>query len=284
MSALSKKDLRKLRKDDGVQREAQESTETLAGKKRQLSEVDPELEEVNSQLVGLDDHSKRIIMVRYLMNLRDKARSESDFARSDSLRMKLSKMGVEVKDQKNGPSGWKFNDGSTTKLDQGVHVPEFATRKKLKASLPESVSTHQKTQQTKSKDVMEAERDRNKSTLEKIQGNKSSAGTNIQGVQVEELEVGTGALAEQGKKVRVFYVGKLKSTGKVFDASTKTPFSFKLGKGEVIRGWDIGVSGMRVGGRRRLTIPPEKAYGKSGAPPAIPGNATLIFDVQLVGV
>lgn len=280
MSALSKKELRKLRKEDGGQQEQQKSIETLAGKKRQLSDVDPELEEANSQLVGLDEHSKRIILVRYLMNLRDKARSESDFARSDSLRAKLSKIGVEVKDQKNGPSGWKFNDGSTTKLDQSVRVPEFATRKKLKASLPES----QTAQKPKSKDVMEAERDRNKSTLEKIQGNKISAGTNIQGVQVEELEVGTGAPAEQGKKVRVFYVGKLKSTGKVFDASTKTPFSFKLGKGEVIRGWDIGVSGMRVGGRRRLTIPPEKAYGKSGAPPAIPGNATLIFDVQLVGV
>ena len=63
----------------------------------------------------------------------------------------------------------------------------------------------------------------------------------------------------------------------MFDSSTSKPFTFKLGRSEVIRGWDIGVLGMAVGGRRRLVIPPEKAYGKSGAPPAIPGNKQFLF-------
>ena len=66
--------------------------------------------------------------------------------------------------------------------------------------------------------------------------------------------------------------------------SKKKPFVFRLGKGEVIKGWDIGVSGMAVGGVRRLTIPPEKAYGKQGSPPVIPSNATLVFDVTLCKV
>lgn len=77
----------------------------------------------------------------------------------------------------------------------------------------------------------------------------------------------------------------MKSNNKVFD-STKTGkgFSFKLGRGEVIRGWDVGVAGMKVGSKRRITCPPNMAYGAKGAHPAIPGNATLVFDVELRGV
>jgi FKBP-type peptidyl-prolyl cis-trans isomerase len=75
---------------------------------------------------------------------------------------------------------------------------------------------------------------------------------------------------------------KLDSKGAQFDSSTS--FTFSLGAGNVIRGWDTGVVGMRVGGRRRLTIPPELAYGSSGRPPVIPGNATLVFDIELLNV
>jgi FK506-binding nuclear protein len=75
------------------------------------------------------------------------------------------------------------------------------------------------------------------------------------------------------------YVGRLKSNGKVFDASKGAPFTFRLGVGEVIKGWDIGVKGMRVGDKRKLIIPPDMAYGKKGAPGAIPPNAWLEFDI-----
>ncbi|ELU06936.1 hypothetical protein CAPTEDRAFT_159257, partial [Capitella teleta] len=77
--------------------------------------------------------------------------------------------------------------------------------------------------------------------------------------------------------VKVNYVGKLTS-GKVFDSSTKKPFGFKLGMNEVIKGWDAGVAGMKVGGRRKLTIPPKFAYGNQKLP-GIPANSTLVFDV-----
>ncbi|KAN0048120.1 hypothetical protein ACTA71_002515 [Dictyostelium dimigraforme] len=109
----------------------------------------------------------------------------------------------------------------------------------------------------------------------------SSVVTLPSGLQYEDLVVGNGPSPKSGKKVSVKYIGKL-TNGKTFDSSLRTPFSFRIGIREVIRGWDIGVASMKVGGKRRLTIPSDLAYGKSGAPPTIPPNAALIFDVELV--
>lgn len=103
----------------------------------------------------------------------------------------------------------------------------------------------------------------------------------VDGVKIDDKKLGTGRACKKGDKVSMRYIGKL-SDGSVFDSNKKgTPFSFKLGTGEVIRGWDIGVMGMSPGGERRLTIPPNKAYG--GKPlPGIPANSTLIFDIKLL--
>lgn len=102
----------------------------------------------------------------------------------------------------------------------------------------------------------------------------------------KELIKGTGPVAKAGDTVTVNYVGVLYKTGKVFDASwnRKETFSFALGKGQVIEGWDKGVLGMRVGGRRELIIPAEEAYKQKGSPPTIPGNEALVFVVDLLGV
>jgi peptidylprolyl isomerase len=101
---------------------------------------------------------------------------------------------------------------------------------------------------------------------------------------VKEIVKGTGTEAKAGESVTVNYVGALYSNGKVFNASweTKEPFTFALGEGQVIPGWDKGVPGMRVGGRRELIIPSELAYGAKGSPPKIPPNAPLIFIVDLL--
>jgi peptidylprolyl isomerase len=101
-----------------------------------------------------------------------------------------------------------------------------------------------------------------------------------------DLEEGTGAEAKAGDTVSVQYVGVNYKTGKEFDASwsRREPFTFTLGAGEVIPGWDQGIEGMKVGGRRELIIPPELGYGPAGAPPAIPPNETLIFVVDLEAV
>ncbi len=104
-------------------------------------------------------------------------------------------------------------------------------------------------------------------------------------LKVEDLVKGTGAAAAAGKQVTVHYTGWL-TDGTKFDSSKDSgqPFSFVLGAGEVIPGWDQGVAGMKVGGKRKLTIPPDLGYGAQGAGGVIPPNATLVFEVELLGV
>ena len=111
-------------------------------------------------------------------------------------------------------------------------------------------------------------------------------------LQMEDTVVGTGAEARAGQNVRVHYTGWLydpaaaNNRGRKFDSSKDRgqPFVFGLGQGQVIRGWDEGVQGMKVGGTRVLTIPPEMGYGARGAGGVIPPNATLVFEVELLGV
>ena len=105
------------------------------------------------------------------------------------------------------------------------------------------------------------------------------------GLRYQDTEVGTGTTASAGKTVSVHYTGWLPN-GEKFDSSRdrNQPFGFTLGAGQVIAGWDEGVAGMKVGGRRKLVIPPDLGYGTAGAPPDIPPGATLVFDVELLDV
>ena len=105
------------------------------------------------------------------------------------------------------------------------------------------------------------------------------------GLQYWDIKVGTGTAAKEGSHVRVHYTGWL-TTGKKFDSSVDAgkPFDFTIGNGDVIKGWEEGVAGMKVGGKRQLRIPPQLGYGANGYPGVIPANATLIFDVELLGV
>lgn len=104
-------------------------------------------------------------------------------------------------------------------------------------------------------------------------------------LKIEDLKIGEGVTAENGKTIVVNYVGKLLD-GKKIDSSydRNQPFAFVLGSGQVIQGWERGILGMKTGGERKLTIPPEMAYGESGVPNAIPPNSTLVFEIELLEV
>ena len=109
-------------------------------------------------------------------------------------------------------------------------------------------------------------------------------GTPPKALEITDIWEGDGRVAEPGATVKVHYVGVAYSTGEEFDASWNRgePLRFRLGVGQVIQGWDQGVQGMKVGGRRKLVIPPDLGYGSRGAPPAIPGGATLLFKIELL--
>ena len=101
------------------------------------------------------------------------------------------------------------------------------------------------------------------------------------GIQLEDLKIGNGPEATNKKMTGMYYEGKLKNNGKVFDSCLSgKPFKFRLGTAEVIKGWDVGIEGMKVGGKRRLSITPAMAYGAKGALPDIPANSHLVFEVE----
>lgn len=105
-------------------------------------------------------------------------------------------------------------------------------------------------------------------------------------LKIEDIKIGMGAEVASGSAVAVNYIGRL-TNGQIFDTSLtqgRQPLTFQVGTGKVIKGWDEGIMGMKIGGQRRLIIPPDKAYGAQGAGQAIPPNATLIFDIELLDV
>lgn len=116
-------------------------------------------------------------------------------------------------------------------------------------------------------------------------GNDSSTDPSGGQLQSQDLVIGTGGVVASGDIATVHYIGRLQN-GTVFDSSRarNQPYPFRVGAGQVIQGWDRGVPGMRIGGTRRLIIPPSLAYGSQGSPPAIPPNATLTFDIELLGI
>ena len=122
-------------------------------------------------------------------------------------------------------------------------------------------------------------------TSDTTAASKASLGVKtVKGVEIDDRKLGTGSAAKKDSKVEMRYIGKLEN-GKVFDSNKKgKPFSFKLGTGSVISGWDIGIEGIAPGGERRITVPADKGYGSKGAPPDIPPNAKLIFDVKCLAV
>lgn len=248
----------------------------MSTKRKRESNQQPREQTSSGNEDTYDERTKLILKVRDLMNQREQARKDQNFQKSDGIREVLSDLGVEVIDQKNGPSGWKFKDGSSKNLPNNV---------KLAPKPQQETSSNENTRKkAKISGASQEENDRNKQILKNLQPKLNKNQRNVQGVLIEDVLMGQGEPAKNGDKIKVYYTGRLKSNNKVFDSSTSKPFAFTLGKGEVIRGWDIGCLGMCVGGKRLLSIPAEKAYGRTGAPPTIPANAALNFEVVIVDI
>ncbi len=145
-------------------------------------------------------------------------------------------------------------------------------------TLEETTTTPKQSQSTAKKPGQAANKTKPKVTV--------PSGPPPKKLEIEEIEEGSGTTAKAGNTVSVQYVGVGYESGEEFDASWDRgePFTFQLGAGMVIPGWDQGVEGMKVGGRRELIIPPELAYGETGSPPAIGPNETLIFVIDLLAV
>lgn len=172
--------------------------------------------------------------------------------------------------------------GSTTDENGKLSKSQKKKLKKLKlAEKSTKKDTHEASKPTDGGKVSEAKDAANAPTK---QSNLPSTVTLPSGLKIVDTKLGVGAEAKPGQSVSMRYIGKL-ANGKVFDSNTKgKPFVFHLGRGEVIKGWDEGIKGMKVGGERKLTIPANLAYGKSGAPPDIPPNSALSFEVKLLTI
>ncbi|CDO76024.1 hypothetical protein BN946_scf184665.g16 [Trametes cinnabarina] len=172
------------------------------------------------------------------------------------------------------------SDAMETEEKEGkLSKTEKKKLKKLKAANGEAVPVESPSKTEKA----EEKKDKQEKKKDKSEKPKGETKTLSGGVKVIDHKVGSGPQAKAGDRVSMRYIGKLEN-GKVFDQNTKgKPFHFRLGKGEVIKGWDIGIVGMHPGGERLLTIPPAMAYGKK-AQPGIPANSTLIFEVKLLSI
>ncbi|KAJ4844032.1 hypothetical protein Tsubulata_024664 [Turnera subulata] len=192
----------------------------------------------------------------------------------------------KVKEQET-PNGSQENQkGIDTDVD-GVPEENASDKKKKK----KKKKKNQDVAEGSGKDANSTVGNKSKSPFESEEkqsaGKASQVRTFSNGLVIEELAMGKpdGKRASPGNQVSVHYIGKLKKNGKIFDSNVgRAPFKFRLGVGQVIKGWDVGVSGMRIGDKRRLTIPPSMGYGDKGAGGAIPPNAWLVFDVELVNV
>jgi len=169
---------------------------------------------------------------------------------------------------------------------QKVEEPKKAEAPKKEAAPKKEVKKEEAKKEAPKKEAKkEAKKEEPKKEVKKVEEpKKDNKKVLANGLIIEDVKVGTGTPAKSGKKIGMRYIGRL-TNGKVFDKNTSgKPFNFNLGRGEVIKGWDLGIQGMMLGGERKLTIPPALAYGAQGAPPDIPRNATLVFEVKLVAL
>ena len=184
----------------------------------------------------------------------------------------------------------KTGDTTSKATKNGSSSRDGRKRKESsKSHSSDDTKEEKKTEDDKDKDKdkekeKETPKDSPKDSKKKKKGKDKKMQNMKGGIKFRDMKIGGGDVIKPGDKVRVFYVGQLDDK-KVFDKCISGQgFEFNLGKGDVIKGWDMGVKGMRVGGKRKLVIPPKLGYGQAGSPPQIGSNATLTFTIEIKGV
>ncbi|RZC57765.1 hypothetical protein C5167_005064 [Papaver somniferum] len=251
-----------------------------------------EVEDGSLQGAGTKRKNESIIQDSNAKKLSEEAKDSSVIAQeSDNKskkKRKKGKKGVAEDEEKSDkivedrvedkPKEEQPNDKSVDNADQDDgQVKKKKNKKKNKAQESDASASKEVAEKKAPTVVTEAKKEKKRSQVRTFDN----------GMVIEELEMGKADAkkADNGSKVSMRYIGKLKSNGKIFDSNVRgPPFQFRLGVGQVIKGWDVGVKGMRVGDKRRLTLPPSMGYGAKGALPQIPQNAWLVFDVELVDV
>ena len=230
--------------------------------------------------------------VSSLQKRRDEARARKDWATADALRDRITALGYKVQDRKiaeGASSTLKLTASERLAAKQAKKERQLAAATEGGGSSDDSESLDVSGDDDDDGDESQEEGDLSEEDSQeeetkpapKPKKSESKKKTLAGGVLIEDLVVGTGPEVQPRAKTYVQYVGRLASNGKEFDRSGGKPFGFRLGRGEVIKGWDLGVVGMRKGGKRRITCPPKAAYGSQGQP-GIPPNSTLVFDVTAV--
>ncbi|KAF2102025.1 hypothetical protein NA57DRAFT_34240 [Rhizodiscina lignyota] len=217
---------------------------------------------------------------------KNKRLAESDEEEGDTLDNLISKVVKPAEDapKTNGEQKLSKKQLKKLKKNDGQAAPaKSKTEEDKKSAIKDSPGSGKKVQFAKNLEQgptgspkVDGKQDDKSKNLGKVSSNK--------GVGIDDRKVGSGPAAKKGDRLGMRYIGKLVKDGKQFDANKKgMPFKFKLGAGEVIKGWDIGVEGMKVGGERRLTVPARLAYGSQGMA-GIPANSDLQFDVKLLSI
>lgn len=183
------------------------------------------------------------------------------------------------------PAAEKKQAQKKVKTNEGKAVPADEAAKKLASPATAAAKSDKKVQFAKNLELGPTGSTSSPAAkgAEKSKATTTPSVKTVNGVTIDDKKIGSGPAAKKGDRIGMRYIGKLKD-GKVFDSNKKgKPFSFKLGTGEVIKGWDIGIAGIQVGGERRITVPAHHAYGSQSLP-GIPKNSTLVFDVKCVEI
>ncbi|KAF2402521.1 hypothetical protein EJ06DRAFT_580759 [Trichodelitschia bisporula] len=274
--------------DDTDDEDDEEGDDSMLG----YEEDDEELSELDSEDDVLDGLSNRIMEIDSEEEkeapklVKSKGKRAAEDSEDEALAPKAAEAAPTEKLSKKQKKKLKNNEGQAVAADKPEEKKTDAKKAKAKDAAKDSPANSKKVQfaekleqgPTPTKGDKAADKAK---PAEK--GNKAKATRVVNGVTIEDRKTGSGQQAKKGDKIGMRYVGKLKD-GKVFDSNTRgDPFKFKLGTGEVIKGWDIGVAGMAVGGERRIVVPAQLAYGKK-AMPGLPANSELTFDLKLLSI